>query len=42
MLSITAIPCMDEALTASFPNLPFVAAVRSVSTTSDSDTIDLN
>ena len=33
---------MNEALTASFPKLLFVAAVRSVSTTEASDTIDLN
>ena len=33
---------MDEALTASSPKLLFVAAVQSVSTTEDSDTINVN
>ena len=42
VLSITAIPCMDEALTANSPKLLFVAAVRSVFTTEASDTIDAN
>ena len=41
-LSFTAIPCMDEALTANSPKLLFVAAVRSVFTTEASDTIDAN
>ena len=41
-LSITAIPCMDEALTANSLKLSFVAAVRSVFTTEASDTIDAN
>ena len=41
-LSITAIPCMDEALTANSPKLLSVAAVRSVFTTEASDTIDAN
>ena len=40
VLSVTAIPCMDEALTANSPKLLFVAAVRSVFTTEASDTID--
>ena len=42
VLSIAAIPCMDEALTANSPKLLFVAAVRSVFTTEASDTIDAN
>ena len=42
VLSSTAIPCMDEALTANSPKLLFVAAVRSVFTTEASDTIDGN
>ena len=33
---------MDEALRSSSPKLLFVAAVRSVSTTEASDTIDVN
>ena len=33
---------MDKALTANSPKLLFVAAVRSVSTTKASDTIDIN
>ena len=41
-LSITAIPCTDEALTVNSPKLLFVAAVRSVFTTEASDTIDAN
>ena len=41
-LSITAIPCMDKALTANSPKLLFVAAVRSVFTTETSDAIDEN
>ena len=42
VLSITRIPFMDEALRASSPKLLFVAAVRSVSTTEASDTINVN
>ena len=42
VLSITRIPFMDEALRSSSPKLLFVAAVRSVSTTEASDTIDVN
>ena len=42
VLSFTAIPCMDGALTANSPKLLFVAAVRSVFTTEASDTIDAN
>ena len=41
-LSITAMPRMDEALTRNSLKLLFAAAVRSVSTTNDSDTIDVN
>ena len=41
-LSITAIPSMDEALTANSPKPLFVAAVRSLVTTEASDTIDAN
>ena len=40
MLSITRIPFMDEALTASSPK--FVAAVQIVSTTEASDIINVN
>ena len=42
VLSITRIPFMDEASRASSPKLLFVAAVRSVSTTEASDTINVN
>ena len=42
VLSITRIPFMDEALRSSSPKLLFVAAVRSVSTTEASDTINVN
>ena len=42
VLSITRIPFMDKALRASSPKLLFVAAVRSVSTTEASDTINVN
>ena len=42
VLSITRIPFMDEALRANSPKLLFVAAVRSVSTTEASDTINVN
>ena len=42
VLSVTRIPFMDEALRASSPKLLFVAAVRSVSTTEASDTINVN
>ena len=42
VLSITRIPFMDEALRASSPKLLFEVAVRSVSTTEASDTINVN
>ena len=42
VLSITRIPFMDEALRARSPKLLFVAAVRSVSTTEASNTINVN
>ena len=42
VLSITRIPFMDEALRSSSPKLLFVAAIRSVSTTEASDTINVN
>ena len=42
VLSIRRIPFVDEALRASSPKLLFVAAVRSVSTTEASDTINVN
>ena len=42
VLSITRIPFMDEALTTNSPKFLFAAAVRSVSTTEASDTIDVN
>ena len=42
VLSITRISFMDEALRSSSPKLLFVAAIRSVSTTEASDTINVN
>ena len=42
VLSILVIPCIDEASTLNSPKLLFAAAVRSVSSTEASDTIDVN
>ena len=42
VLSITRISFMDEALRSSSPKLLFVAAIRSVSITEASDTINVN
>lgn len=42
ILSLIVIPCIDEALTLNSPKRLFAAAVRSVSTTEASDTIDVN
>ena len=42
VFSATAIPCMDDALTANSPKLLLLAAFRSVSTTKASETAVLN